>query len=99
MIDQLGPAIRFPEFFGPGRSRMKNDEFVAGLRRLQELLRLFHGGVRQVEPDGAGGIVNSQRLQQAEVVIDRVKRGAPAIPQTRCSSGRESSCGGLGGPR
>ncbi len=53
---------------------MQNHEFVAGLRSLQELLRFLHGGVRQIEPDGAGRVVNSQRLQQGEMVIDGVEK-------------------------
>ena len=52
---------------------MKNHEFVAGLRRLQELFCFLHRGVWQVEPDRAGRVVNPQRFQQGEMVIDRVQ--------------------------
>ena len=74
MIDGFCPASCFPKLLRARRTGMKTDKLRADICRAQKLIGFRHGFFRQLKPDGARCVLDPERFQERQMVIDRVQK-------------------------
>src|SRR5215472_11829010 len=72
MLNYIGPALGFPELFASGGAGMENHVWPRDFRSATKRITFFVCDLRQVQLRTGASSADAERLQQCQIIINRV---------------------------